>query len=90
MSSTSFARRVWPRARFALLLAPALMLAGCYVVPIVPRPVYGPGYYKPYPGPYPQRPYRDGRDWRGEAPGGGATVAIATPAVHIEVSSNSR
>lgn len=89
MSPKTLARRAWPRARFALLLAPALMLAGCYVVPVVPRPVYGPGYYKPYPGPNPYRPYRDGRGWRGEAPAG-ATVAVGTPSVHIEVASSSR
>jgi hypothetical protein len=86
MTSTTSAPALWHRARFALLLAPAL-LAGCYVVPIVPRPVYGPGYQRPYPGP--NHHHRHHRHWRGEATDG-AAVAAATPSVHIEVSSNSR
>ncbi len=83
MSSKILARRLWERARFALLLAPAL-LAGCYVVPIVPRPVYGPGYHRapPPPGYYGPRGH-----WRyGEAQPAPAVV----PSVHIEVASSSR
>ena len=89
MPSTSYPRapsRVPSRARYALLLLPAL-LGGCYVVPIVPRPVYGPGYHKPHPGHYPH--HRQHRHWRGEAPDG-AAVAVAPPSVHIEVASSSR
>ncbi len=74
------------RARYALLLTPAL-LGGCYIVPIGhhPRPVYGPVYgpsdRQPPPHRHRDRDYRD-RDhyrWRGEAPAA-PEVASAAPA----------
>ena len=54
---------LWRRARFGMLLIPAL-LGGCYVVPVVPvqRPIYGPGYDRPYPRPYYRGYYRVGDD----------------------------
>lgn len=93
MPSTSCAHtpaRTPSRARYALLLLPAL-LGGCYVVPIVPRPVYGPvygpGYHQPRPGHH--HHHRQHRHWRGEAPEA-AAVAVAPPSVHIEVARSSR
>lgn len=62
-------------ARFALLLVP-LMLAGCYVVPIVPghhRPVY-----ERHDRPPPPHRHRDHRHWRGEL-GTAPQLAGATP-----------
>lgn len=62
-------------ARFTLLLVP-VMLAGCYVVPIVPghhRPVY-----ERHDRPPPQRDHRhhDHRHWRGEL-GASPQLALA-------------
>lgn len=61
-------------ARYALLLVP-VMLAGCYVVPIVPghhRPVYERSDRPP-----PPHRHRDHRHWRGEL---GATPQLALAA----------
>lgn len=82
---------LWRRARFGVLLIPAL-LGGCYVVPVVPvqRPIYGPGYDRPYPRPYP-RPYYRGYYRVGEAaPPMVASAAPGAPEPHIEAASIAR
>ena len=80
------------RARFAVLLAPAALLGGCYVVPIVPvgRPYYR--YPAPAPAPY-YRGYDRGyyRGYHGENDKATPQQPVAdagTP--HIEVASISR
>ncbi|WP_428423865.1 hypothetical protein [Methylibium sp.] len=78
-------------ARFAVLLAPAL-LGGCYVVPVVPvpRPVYGPGYHRPYPGPYYRGYYRVGEALPFATTAAADGSAAGAQPTHIEVASISR
>ncbi|KQW76622.1 MULTISPECIES: hypothetical protein [unclassified Methylibium] len=79
---------LWRRARFGMLLIPAL-LGGCYVVPVVPvqRPIYGPGYDRPYPRPYYRGYYRVGE---AAAPVVASAAATGAPEPHIEAASMSR
>lgn len=79
---------LWRRARFGVLLIPAL-LGGCYVVPVVPvqRPIYGPGYDRPYPRPYYRGYYRVGE---AAAPVVASAAATGAPEPHIEAASMSR
>ena len=74
-------------AQLVLLVMP-MLLAGCYVVPIVPvQPrVYGPAYH-PYPRPYYRGYYRVGE---AQVPATADAAPAPQPAAHIEVASNSR
>lgn len=66
--------RLWRAAQLALLASPVL-LAGCYVVPIVPgvQPVYRPYYPKPH------HHRHQHRHWRGDvAPAAAGSFALAS------------
>lgn len=66
-------------ARLALLLSPAL-LSACYIVPVAPRPAYGPYDYRPYQRDDHRHERRHHRhDWRGELPADAAVAQTAEP-----------